>query len=54
MNQLLRGFRGLNFLGSDIVCLCPPMDTPGQITAMTASAMMLDMVSLIADRHFSK
>ena len=54
VNQMLRGFRGLNFLGGDIVCFCPPMDTPGQITAMTSAAMMLDMVSLIADRHFSK
>jgi len=53
VNQMLRGFRGLNFLGGDIVCFCPPMDTPGQITAMTSAAMMLDMVWLIADRHFS-
>lgn len=54
VNQLLRGFRGLNFLGADIVCFCPPMDTPGQLTAMTSAAMLHDMVSLIADRHFSK
>lgn len=54
VRQMLNGFRGLNFLGADIVCFCPPLDNPGQLTALTAGAMMHDMVSLIADYHYSK
>lgn len=47
--QLLQGFRGLNLMGADIVCFCPPLDNPSQITALTISSMMLEMVTLIAD-----
>lgn len=54
VTQLLHGFRGLNFMGADIVCYCPPLDNPSQITALTISSMMLDMVALIADRRRRK
>jgi len=43
--QLLQGFRG----GADIVCYCPPLDNAAQITALTISSMMVELVALIAD-----
>lgn len=46
---LLQGFRGLNLMGADIVCYSPPLDNPSQLTALTISSMMLEMVTLIAD-----
>ena len=46
---LLNNLRGLNIVGADIVCFCPPLDTPGQITALTASEIMLQFVAHIAD-----
>lgn len=52
--KLLDGFRGLNLIGADVVCLCPPMDNPSQISAMTASLLLHEFVTLIADRHFNK
>lgn len=47
--QMLHGFRGLNLMGADIVCYCPPLDNAAQLTALTISSMMLEMVTLIAD-----
>jgi guanidinopropionase len=47
--QLLQGFRGVNLMGADIVCYCPPLDNAAQITALTVSSMMLELVTLIAD-----
>lgn len=47
--QLLQGFRGLNLMGADIVCYTPPMDNTAQITALTISSMMLEIVTLIAE-----
>jgi guanidinopropionase len=47
--SLLNKFRGLNIVGADIACFCPPLDSPGQITALTASEILLQYVALIAD-----
>jgi guanidinopropionase len=47
--KLLQGFRGLHLMGADIVCYAPPLDNPSEITALTISSMMLEMVTLIAD-----
>jgi guanidinopropionase len=52
--QMLQGFRGLNLMGADIVCFVPPLDNPGEITALTISSMMLEMVTLIADYKTNK
>ena len=46
--RLLQGFRGVNLMGADIVCYCPPLDNAAQITALTISSMMLELVTLIA------
>jgi guanidinopropionase len=47
--SLLDKFRGINLVGADIACFCPPLDNPGQITALTASEILLQYVALIAD-----
>ena len=47
---LVRSVRGLNIIGGDVVCLMPTKDSPNQITALTASSVMFEMISLIADK----
>jgi guanidinopropionase len=51
--ELLQATRGMNIIGGDVVCLMPTKDSPNQITAMVATAIMFEMISLIADRHYS-
>ena len=48
--RLLRCVRGKNVVGGAVVCLMPTKDHPNQITAHTASAIMFEIVSLVADR----
>lgn len=50
VNLLLRGLRGLNVIGGDVVCLMPSKDTPNGITAMVAAHVAFEQISLIADR----
>jgi len=47
---LLRSVRGLNIIGGDIVCMMPTKDSRNQITALSAGAVMFEMISLIADK----
>lgn len=49
-NAILRGLRGLDIVGADVVCLMPTKDQPNQITAMVAAHLMFELTSLIADR----
>ncbi|MCF6433127.1 arginase family protein [Leisingera sp. MMG026] len=46
---LLHSARGMNIVGGDIVCMMPTKDSPNQITALTASAIMFEMISMIAE-----
>ncbi|MEM7524134.1 MAG: arginase family protein [Pseudomonadota bacterium] len=46
---LLRAARGLNVIGGDIVCMMPTKDAPNQITALTAMAVMFEMIAMIAE-----
>ncbi|MBV9453407.1 MAG: arginase family protein [Rubrobacter sp.] len=46
--QMLRGFRGMEVVGGDIVCFVPHLD-PSMITAIHASAIMHDIVTLMAE-----
>ena len=46
---LLHSVRGMNIVGGDIVCMMPTKDSPNQITALTASAIMFEMISMIAE-----
>lgn len=47
---LLRGLQGLDIIGADVVCLIPTKDAPNRITAMNATAIMFELIALIADR----
>lgn len=47
--SLVRAVRGMNIVGGDVVCMMPTKDSPNQITALTASAVMFEMISMIAE-----
>jgi guanidinopropionase len=49
--RLLRGLRGLNLIGGDVVEVAPPYDQTGN-TALVGATMMFEIICLIADRHF--
>ena len=53
-SQLLRAMRGKDVIGGDVVCLLPTKDSPNQITAMAASAVMFELIGLVADRVASR
>jgi agmatinase len=44
----LRGLRGLNFVGFDVVEVSPTYDSPGQVTALLAANVLFEMLSLVA------
>ena len=46
---LLHAVRGLNIVGGDVVCMMPTKDSPNNITALTAAAVMFEMISMIAE-----
>lgn len=46
---LLHAVRGMNIVGGDVVCMMPTKDNANQITALTASAIMFEMICLIAE-----
>jgi guanidinopropionase len=48
---LLNKIHDIDIVGADIVCFCPPLDNPGQITALTASEIMLHFVAHIANHR---
>ena len=47
--HILHGLRGSNIVGADIVCPMPTVDNPNQITALTGTVLMFEMLCLIAD-----
>jgi guanidinopropionase len=49
--RLLRGLRGLDLIGGDVVEVAPPYDQTGN-TAMVGATIMFEILCLIADRHF--
>jgi guanidinopropionase len=51
--RLLRGLRGLNLVGGDVVEVAPPYDPSGN-TALVGATMMFEILCLIADRHFGR
>ncbi len=46
---IVRSVRGLNIVGGDVVCMMPTKDSPNNITALTAAAVMFEMISMIAE-----
>lgn len=47
MLQLVRGLRGLNLIGFDLVEVCPPFDS-ANITAILAANLVFEFLSLVA------
>ena len=47
--QMIRGLRGLDFIGGDVVEVSPPFDTSGN-TALVAVTMMFEMLCLFSDK----
>jgi arginase family enzyme len=45
---LVRGLRGCEFVGFDLVEVCPPYDAPGQITSLLAANIAYEMLALAA------
>ena len=45
---LLRGLRGLDFIGGDVVEVSPPFD-PSGLTALTGASMMFEILCLLAE-----
>ena len=45
---LLRGLRGLNLIGGDVVEVAPPFDPSGN-TALVGASLMFDILCLVAD-----
>ena len=48
--EIVRGVRGLNVIGGDVVCLMPTKDQRNNITSMVAAAVMFELISLIAEK----
>jgi guanidinopropionase len=51
---LLHAVRGMNIVGGDVVCMMPTKDSPNQITALTATSVMFEIISMIAENVASK
>lgn len=51
--QLLRGLRGLNLVGGDVVEVSPPFDPSGN-TALVGASLMFDILCLVADSLSSR
>ena len=49
MLQLIRGLRGLDIVGFDLVEVSPPYDSQG-ITAILAANLVFEFLSLLAGR----
>jgi guanidinopropionase len=47
--RMIRGLRGLNLVGGDVVEVSPPFDTSGN-TALVAVTMMFEILCLLAER----
>ena len=50
---ILRGLRGMDMIGADIVELCPPYD-PNGISANTSAALGFEMLCLLAEAHVAR
>jgi len=46
--QLIRGLRGLDLIGFDLVEVSPPYDNPGEITSILAANLVFEFLSLLA------
>lgn len=46
--QMIRGLRGLNLVGADVMEVSPPFDSSG-ITALTGATLMFELLCVLAD-----
>ena len=46
--KLIQRLKVKNIIGGDFACLIPTKDNPNQITAMVASSIMFEIISLIS------
>ncbi|QJQ96113.1 MULTISPECIES: agmatinase [Halomonadaceae] len=51
--QLLRGFKGLNLIGADVVEVSPPFD-PSGTTALVGATMMFELLCLLAEARMAR
>ena len=51
--KLLRGLRGLNLVGGDVVEVAPPFDQTGN-TAMVGASLMFEILCLLAEAHANR
>lgn len=49
----LRGFRGLDFMGADLVEVSPPLEN-GDLTATNAAFVLFEMLCLVAEAHANR
>ena len=45
---LVRGLRGLNLIGADVVEVAPPFDS-GSITALNGATLVYELLCVVAD-----
>jgi len=50
---MIRGCRGLNLVGGDLVEVAPPFDPSGN-TALTGATMMFEILCVVADAVSSR
>ncbi|MDE0977556.1 MAG: arginase family protein, partial [Arenicellales bacterium] len=50
---MIRGCRGLNLVGGDLVEVAPPFDPSGN-TALTGATMMFEILCVVADAISSR
>jgi agmatinase len=48
MIGLIRGLKGTNIIGADVVEVSPPLDTPNDATSYLASTLLFELISLKA------
>ena len=51
--KLLRGLRGLNLVGGDVVEVAPPFDQTGN-TALVGASLMFEILCLLAESHANR
>ena len=54
VTRILQAMRGANVIGGDVVCLMPTKDSPNKITSLVSTAIMFEIISLIADNVAAK
>jgi len=52
--QLVRGLKGLNTVGFDLVEVSPPYDSPGDITSILAANLAFEFLSLLALKRLER